>query len=235
MQNPTDTIKKLLRLAQSANENEAALAAERAAELALKYGINLSQVNTSEHPHKTEDGFTLKNPSQWVSNIIAGVCLVNACDYYRWATPSDVTYRLVGRPHAIEATRLIASYLIEAVKRLNREHVTAYHYTTQQRADYRKAFRLAASQRLYARLHQKHQSLQSQANQTKAQALVVQNYYQNELAIIQTLLPDDLKTIQSRGVTLRSHEGIADGIKAGNAISLNDQVTTHAPLVLTRQ
>lgn len=228
MQNPTELIKKLLRLAQSANENEAGLAAERAAELALKYGIDLSSLNTSDNPHRIDP--LDHEASQWISNIVAGVCLVNACSY--WRTHDDSAYRVAGRPHAIEATRLISLYLINAVKRLNREAVSSYNFTQQQRADYRKAFRLAASQRLYARLKAKHEALQNPSQNT-ANALVVQSYYKNELAIIETILPSNLRTIKSRGITIRSNQGKQDGAAAGDSISLNDQLTTHQPLAIT--
>lgn len=43
-----DTIRKLLRLTESSNEHEAALAASRAAEIAAKYGIDIAQASMAE-------------------------------------------------------------------------------------------------------------------------------------------------------------------------------------------
>jgi hypothetical protein len=231
MNNPEDIIRKLLALAAGGTEHEASLAAEKASLLALKYNIDLLALQ--EKPSDYQDGMFSQDirSEQWVSNIIAGVAKLNAVKHYR-ANQRDgsVKYRLIGRPHNIAITQDIAHYLINEVKRLNRVSVQSKSCNKEERSAYRKAFRLSASQRLYARLIELFDSLNKKDQPIPTlgcTALVVANYFQQETDnIAEFMKSTDLNLVpkKSRGISIKSSEGWNDGKDAGNKISLNTQV-----------
>lgn len=125
-----DKIKKLLALAKSSNENEAALAAQRASELLLRYNL------TEEDFRNTVDFSTDMKSEQilithdhdeviWKSLMLSGVASLNLCECMH-VTPNKGypgSIWILGREHNRAILKLIGEYLILRVYRLSRQHL----------------------------------------------------------------------------------------------------------------
>ena len=228
---PIETIQKLLALAAGGTEHEAALAAEKANELALKYNIDLIKL---QHPISDTTSETYdEKAQQWISNIISGVSLVNAVKHFRSPALNSFRYRLVGKKHNIQITISITEYLVREVKRLNTAQCKSHFHldNSSERAAYRKAFRLGASQRLYRRLREQYNSLRTQDTSalriTGSNALVVANYFDTAMKEADAFLKSEGTTIvthKSRSISIKSHEGWQDGQRAGDSINLSPQL-----------
>lgn len=79
-----EKIKKLLRLAKSSNEHEAALAAARAQELLAKYNLDETELSEREMPKEAEVSYTdiVKRPPTWIYLIAASVAGAFDCSYF---------------------------------------------------------------------------------------------------------------------------------------------------------
>ncbi len=235
MSTPEEIIRKLLSLAQGGTEHEAQLAAQKASEIALKYGIDLLAFQTSKSDYQDKD-FSDVKVDQWVSNILAGVCLVNAVKYYRAANIEGWTYRLIGKEHATASAKAITEYLIQAIKRLQGEAIRRHGLSQQERSQYRKSFRLGASQRLYQRFLEQYVEMRTTNNPaTGNNALVVADYFDQSSREIEEFIEQanlGLTRTASRTIAIRSHDGYFEGVTAGNQISLNTQVDNGSNSIL---
>ena len=79
-----EKIKKLLRLAKSSNEHEAALAAARAQELLAKYNLDESEFSDRELPKEAAVSYTdtVKKPATWVYLLASSVAGAFDCSYF---------------------------------------------------------------------------------------------------------------------------------------------------------
>lgn len=124
-----DTIRKLLALAGSSNESEAALALERAQALLLKHnlatthGLTLDAIRNRVKGTPIEmDGGILTEPGSYSRMIGQGVGLLCGCQYFY--TPQKIkgyTYDengFIGQPHSIKVARLMYEYLLRTVGRI---------------------------------------------------------------------------------------------------------------------
>lgn len=125
-----DKIKKLLALSKSSNENEAAVAAQRASELLLKFNL------TEEDFRSTSDFSTDLKSEQvlmshdhdeviWKSLLLSGVASLNLCECMH-VTPNKGypgAIWILGREHNITIFKLIGEYLLLRIYRLSREHM----------------------------------------------------------------------------------------------------------------
>jgi hypothetical protein len=151
-----DRIQKLLALAANAgSEQEAALAAERAAQLMAQHEIHEAQL--------TADGANVRTPEpierrhyithtakrvQWHMNIAAAVDETYGAQAY-WHGGSVV---LFGRLSAVQAAAYTTQYLIREIERITDRMAPSSYYG---RA-YRNAFRLGCSSRVGARIRAEH-------------------------------------------------------------------------------
>jgi hypothetical protein len=112
-----EKIKKLLRLAKSSNEHEAALAAARAQELLARY--NLSESDFSEHEPPKEAGLasaeTVKRPANWVFLLASGVAGAFDCNYFH---RSDGKVFFVGVDIDHEIAAFTFGYIYRTINRL---------------------------------------------------------------------------------------------------------------------
>lgn len=223
-----EKIKKLLALSGSSNEHEASAAAEMVSALALKYNIDLLELQAPTSNYKTEDVYNSTKTERWLSNIIAGLSLVNACKHYLVVQPDgSIKYRIVGKPHNIQVVNSLTEYLIEAIKHSGRNNIVQYNLNSQGRAQYRKAFRLAASQRLWQRFQEQFDNFNRKDNSLSptTNALVVSNYYATEQKEIEEFLQNvKFKQTRAKSISLKSSTGYQDGIQAGSTINIGKQV-----------
>lgn len=152
----------LLRLAQSDNPHEAALAAARAQEIIDRYKLNLAGLDDapSAEPAEPIRNFTdpLDKGGLWKALLAQAVARVNQCQVY---TASGGVH-LIGRPSDVAMVRPFYAYLAGEVERLASRHCKGQSRT------YWNNFRLGAVETIKQRLNA---SLQATAETVKAEAL----------------------------------------------------------------
>jgi hypothetical protein len=122
MQNVIEKIKKLLALSNSANANEAAVAAGLAAKLMAQHQIDAAELGgeVEEKAGKEVDPlFARKTLPLWLNILSAGLCKQN--HVYSWAERcADGVTRiyLAGRPSDVANVRFLFAYLHSEIERL---------------------------------------------------------------------------------------------------------------------
>ena len=121
MTNQEATIKavKLLRLAQSANEHEAALAMSRAQELIDRHKLtNLSLDMDTENPEEDILNFPQdpleSNYASWKGRLAMGLSRNNQCKVYT----SSGKIIIIGRPSDATAVRYLYAWMIREIARI---------------------------------------------------------------------------------------------------------------------
>lgn len=225
-------IRKLLSLAKSANEHEAALAAEKASELALKHNIDLLQFQTNPSDYKDNSVKDSTKNELWVTSVMQAVAKLNACKFYVEVRNKGFRYRLVGKEHNIHITESISDYLLKTIKRLNTQQWKEYqeHYNIppllkpEMRRDFRKSFRLGASANLCRRLNEKYENLRTKSTE-QTTALVVANYFdqeQNNIEIHLNAEGIELEPTKHRKPKLS--DAYCRGYDAAEDINLEEQI-----------
>ena len=229
MSDIADKIKKMLALAKSDNPAEAALAAGKAAELALKHGIDIDKLNAK--PSMVEKGITFSK--EWETLIAANVARLHGV-----AVMTDGNHILfIGRDDPSHVAAQVHYYLVNAVKAMNKLAVSSRGLQRHERAQFRKNFRHAASYEIARRLRQRLKELttdNAQAQKTTGStALVVQNHLKTSedeaREFMRRLYPD----LEPRNKTLPAISldglGAREGHDAGKRISINPATGASAP------
>lgn len=158
-----DRIRKLLKLSENAgNEHEAALAAERAAELMVEHEIHEAQISLDEpneprtpepldHCHKVTE--TTKRVA-WHMRVVGAVARSYGAHAY-WYGGAVV---LFGRLSAVQAASYTSQYLMREIERVTdaeaptrAQNITDGGYSK----SFRNAFRLGCASRIAHRLDEK--------------------------------------------------------------------------------
>lgn len=220
-------VEALLRLSLKAGTpEEAATAAAKASELALKYGIDLNKVNTSGKA-KIEKEFAKATAADYHQWLASAVARLNACV----PLMSGNTFIFNGRHANAITARLQFEYLVEAMGRLNREAVKAqsFGYNTRARKEFRDSFKFGCSQALCYILRKRYDELRSQGMSDRQEnALVVANYFdQEDHAIRDALNLGNPRQARERKTELRINPAAyMQGAAAATSINLGAQVAT---------
>jgi hypothetical protein len=215
----------LLRLAQSDNPHEAALAASRAQEIIDRYKLNLAALDSapSEEPAEEISNFKddpLDDGSIWKALLAQSIARVNQCQVYRMSGH----VHLIGRPSDVAIIRPFYAYLAGEIERLASRHCRGNSRT------YWNNFRLGAVETINQRLKA---SLAATVETVKAEALAAGN--SNALAIVTNSLAliekrrEEVAAWTRANMNLRSsssrasysHSGREAGRAAGHGVNLN--------------
>ncbi len=122
---------KLLKLSESSNPHEAALAAQRAQEILTRYDIDSAALNLdaskSENNEQVEkfDGFNgkpldqaNKNISQWKGSLASTVSRANQCRAFQQGNAIGI----IGRPSDVQKVRYLYDMLVREIDRLTLAH-----------------------------------------------------------------------------------------------------------------
>jgi hypothetical protein len=231
-------IKACLNLAErGGTEEEATLAAEMASAMALKYGIDLAAVQGATINAKPR-GFTdhkvykSEKYQKWLMDLVCGVAATHAAKvYFTTWRDRETDYHVIAREELGDAIRLTVEYLAQAIMRMNRDAVKGRGLTQQGRSEFRAAFRMAAAMRVRHRLEERAEQVAKKDDvaqkTTGHNALVVRDYFERELRELQEWMDDAGFTFKQRRAstrTIRSADGWAAGVKAGEAIGLEKQL-----------
>uniref|UniRef100_C6E6T3 Uncharacterized protein n=1 Tax=Geobacter sp. (strain M21) TaxID=443144 RepID=C6E6T3_GEOSM len=113
-----EKIKKLLRLAKSSNEHEAALAAAKAQELLATYNLNEEDFSEREMPKEagTAHTDTVKKPAGWVYILAAAVAGAFDSQYFHHPGQGLTVFVGVGIDH--EVANFTFGYLYRSINKL---------------------------------------------------------------------------------------------------------------------
>lgn len=171
-----DRIRKLLALQKSPNENEAAIAAEKAAELLALHNLTLADVRPEskiEEARIDEQALdTLKGSATWRRRLANAVAQVYFCEYFyvtyhkpverrrkNSKKPAEFTkydqHNFIGYPHNTAVARMMFEYLADTVERLARESANAHCKNPKEKSPWRVSFRTGCVKALIRRLYER--------------------------------------------------------------------------------
>jgi hypothetical protein len=230
-----EKIRKLMALADSsgATPAEAANAAAMAAELALKYNIDIAEACKSEQPKPKEFTFGEYAIKTNPRDRKAGIHLAHGVAELYAVKPlisalkgrTEHHFMFVGQAHNVELASSWLKYLWNSMLRSNKE----YNKSKIGRATYGSdgSFRLMFAYAVETRLHDKYAAIQQQGVSETGTALVVVNWYEQERKAVQEWIDQTLgenkRELRSRASNLDGHAANA-GYKAGKQVGLDDQL-----------
>jgi hypothetical protein len=211
-----DRIRKLMALANSSNEHEAAAAAARSAELMARHRLTEVDWQISEGVAQEVGDFELDRSRRrisWLAVLAAGVAAGFACRAYSSRWRGQVSLRIVGRPADVDAVRYMYAYLAKELRRLaDEEWATSPRAGTTTR-QWKNAFRVAAAKEIAGRMRE-------------AQASVLANAPEGSTAIVKAhdaALGEVWRNLRVRkgpAVRVSSGDGMSAGRAAGQAVNL---------------
>lgn len=113
-----DKVRKLLALAGSENENEAALAAARAQAIMDKHQISQASLDVQEDGGAIGEETLDATRATWRGRLAVVVAKANGCKVWK----DDGTIQIAGRPGAVNATRYLFDYCAKTIDRLAGNH-----------------------------------------------------------------------------------------------------------------
>lgn len=214
-----EKISKLLALANSPNENEAALAAEKAAELLAQHNLCIADLGKDEDEDITKGIIDQTGRYvTWKMWILAGIASANGCQAMRSSYSGEM--RLVGTKTNITVSQYLYQYLTTVVDKLVKQH------KGKGRA-FINAFRVGCATRLRQRLEQRRKQMEEKGiaastDHNSTSALVVRSMFEkNTLAIEAYLKQEGVKFKTQKSTEVSSDLGFSFGYIAGEQISLN--------------
>jgi len=236
-----ERIRKLLALADNnPSPEEAALAASKAAELALEYGLEIDRIREErgEKPLPPEwfylDEELISDPHAWVGSLAEAICEANACRFV-FINCGALGWRLggVGRKDAQDIVRLTYAYISESLRRTQRQYIMrAQLGSAKARREYRYSYRMGYSLTVSKRIKSWADGLQAQSGKN---ALVL--YRGDQLAVVDEFMKSSrqLETVNHslKPINLGAY---AAGVRDGAEVSVNRQMeaTKRAPQELLR-
>jgi len=213
-------ISKLLALANSPNEHEAALAAEKAAELLARHNLSVADLGEDKDKDITKNIVDKTGRYvTWKMWILAGIARANGCQAMRSTKTGEM--RLVGTETNITVSQSVYEYLIAVVNKLVKQH------KGKGRA-FINAFRVGCATRLRQRLEERRKNMETKGilgdgnDDNSKSAIVVRSMFEkHNLAIQAYLKQEGVKCKTQKSTVVNSDLGFSFGYIAGEKISLN--------------
>lgn len=213
-------VQKLLRLAESDNEHEAQLAADRAAELMQKYKIQSAMLNLDETTVKVESTCLWNKASvDWHMYLAAGVAEINDCGIW---VHNRRSLMICGSEGSLQITNFLFHYLLRTIRKLSRMYLVEFYGSSKGKGlhAHRMAFAAGCVSRVCERLKEKKHSREQSAEATHGcQALTVINKERQE---VETWMRSNLNLRPARRRAARGGQAYADGRAAGDLVSIRD-------------
>lgn len=221
--NIKEKIKKLLNLGNNAGatEAEAERAMEMASALMLKYNITIEVDADTDQIKVMQSGIAMEGFSEaWHTTLASAAATLYACKVIRYP---NYGVRFVGRADSIDATEQTYRYLIEQVETQYKLNLPR-GMTKSDRAEYRRTFKFACSQRVWTRAQKIMEQFRNNdakaLEYTGSRALVIVASIDKQLKECQEFM-DTLDLKKARSVTRRMGSGTHDGLKAAEKVNLN--------------
>lgn len=230
-------IKKLLALAQSSNENEAALAMEKAQALLAEHNLSLDAVQDKEPAEEVvgpERALKRYPARPWLRMLAGAVGQLYFCKaFFRSLKPGSHKYDyhyFVGTAANAKVAALMFEYLAATVQRLELENADRlFPHNKKQHSAFRNAFRLECVERLRERIMErieaaKRGQIKTSGGSSNLPALASMYLITQEAntKYIEDVL-GGLNVVKTEGRS-QSEVGRIYGRKAGDEISLDQQI-----------
>lgn len=224
-----DKVRKLLRLAGSPNEHEAALAAAKAQELIDQHQLQTALLSIDESTTTSSDDEPITNfadspldvspaYARWRATLAVGIASHNGCRIWR----QGGHLMIVGRPSDADAVRYLFGWLAGEVERLATENGAGKGRT------WRNNFRLGVIDTILRKLREQHRQWldSTRAEATKANALVVVNKalvrIEQRRGQVDAWMKDNLSLSRGRASTARcDYDARNAGRAAGEGVSVS--------------
>jgi hypothetical protein len=209
------TVQKLLRLAESDNENEAQLAADRAAELMQRYKIELAMLGTLDPDSITIEQVTLwdKCSVDWHEHLALGIASINDCGVWKCGRKELL---ICGTDSSMQVTNYMFHYLLRTIRKLSRMYVREFGGRHSQRM----AFAAGCVHRVVERLKERKKAREDVAVADHGcTALMVVNSERKE---VQRWMQNNLQLGKARRRRGRGGQSYWDGREAGNSVNIRD-------------
>lgn len=237
-----EKVRKLLALSQSSNEHEAALAAEKAQAMLAEYNLSMADVASEEKDEDfIIDADDVTESVPWRRTLAASVAKLYFCDYF-FTHRYDPTvsrscgyirkdiHSFVGAPHNITIAKMMFQYLSQTVERLADEG--SLRYTPGERGPYKTSFKMACTRRLGTRIFERIQAARAGQIKTESGTTLpaLASLYDRTKQQLTAFLDKEVGNLKSsKDRSKQTHQGgIIDGRKAGDSISLDQQITGKA-------
>lgn len=233
-----EKITKLLALSKSPNEHEAALAAERAQDLLLKYNLSLADIQTPGSQEEIGKHLVSSMPGgkkyHWCGTLLNGIATANFCK----AVWTGSSLFVIGRKSNAAVCREMYLYLLEAIERVSAEAWKAWKKQTKpsgaESTRWYNSFVDGCTNRIYYRLMEiRKQQETVGSSDGSVSALVCVSLYQREDAAIEEFAAANLKIGKGSSSQKKTNlSAYSAGSKAGENISLNKQVKSGSQKLL---
>ncbi len=183
-----DKIQKLLSLANSPNENEAAMAAAKAQELMAIHGIESVEVDNTEADIDRVAIETSGKMPNWKKVLATAVATNNFCKCLICYNYMGTHVEYIGTKLHITNATLIYQYLSQAIERVLKANPAPHGYSTK---SWNTNFRLGAANRIWQRLNEKTANMKANGIPTAGvSALAIVNEWDKHDAAIAEYLGD---------------------------------------------
>lgn len=229
-----ERIRKLLAMSRgNANENEAAVAAQKAQQLLAEYNLSLADVEKLDAKGKViEDGDLMTSSSNpWRRTLGNATARLYLCDYYwnhvhfakatrkRGYVRAD-RHNFIGLPHNVVVAKEMFVYFVDTVERLAKESRKKEKQTNA----YEHAFRHGCANRLTNRIWLRYEQQTAPPVGLLTKSNVPALYKGMDEAISEFMkTKTDIVEMKSRGKH-SSWEGVIAGNRAGDKVSLDTQL-----------
>lgn len=238
-------IQKCLALKQSPNENEAALAAEMANSLLLKYNLSLEDLGDfdTEGENVLEENYC-KSPQKYKIFLMKAVAEVNFSNIILSGTRKKQQIVLIGKDVNIQATKLVYEYLIEAIDRIwKSQQKETFQFLDNKfglsnsskelgkiKRKYRTSFKAGAAGGLTSRLYdlkKKRENQDFDNGTVHTKALVVRNLYEQNADLIKKFMDKTYGNLNNKSYRGSSYDTCAfnNGYEEQKSISLEPQIS----------
>lgn len=223
-----ERIQKLLALSKSSNPNEAALAAAKAQALLFRHNLSMATVQAGLEDGASPyvaDRFHIGGGTTWRRMLLAAIARNNFCRAVGYKGTSEVG--IVGERHNIQVVQYLYGFLVAEIRRLADRGWAEHREQGEARGEraWKRSFHYGAVQMVSQRL-----AAQQQANaraDSASTALVVTKSRELDAAYTK-FFP---KVNPGRKAVVRSDDGYAAGVRAGQRIALNQSLDADAQAV----
>lgn len=213
-----DKVQKLLRLAESDNEHEAQLAADRAAELMHKYKIQIAMLGIAE------DGIRIdkielwdKMSVDWHGYLAAGVADVNDCGVW---VQNRRCLMICGTDASTQVCNYMFHYLLRTIRKLSRMYIREFYGAEKGLHKERMAFAAGCVSRVVERLRDRKRARESETKiEHGCTALMV---IDKERAEVVRWMRSNLDLHKARPRRQRGGQAFMDGRSAGDLVDIRD-------------
>lgn len=236
-----DRVRKLIALSTSPNENEAALAAEKAQALLAEHKLSMDEVLKEDStPVELYHDHTERTDSRPWRRVIGMWCAKMYFTQYYFSFKKELSatrgngyirydvHNFVGQEQDVLVAKMLFLYLSATVEQLATKN--ALRQPVKKRASYRTSFLHGCAQRLSARIHERIEAAKRGEIKTEAgknlPALLdlYQTAEERNNAYLKKQMGRALATHRRRG-KLNNIDGALDGREAADRISLDKQLT----------